>query len=135
MNSLRFIPMMVAALHTACTSMTGTRPDGSTYAYRSVGGDAKDVKITPDGATAAEINTSKSLGVVTKTIGTVAGTSIVTDGLTEGTRIVQGETTRRLMSADKSKVSIDAGREATKQAKIAADAAAAGAVAVPAASP
>ncbi len=112
------------AMQPACTVMAGNRTKG-TYVYASAGGDASDLAIGPEGAAARTINNSKSLGVVTKTIGTVAGTGIVTKGLTDGTRIIQGEGTRRIVAQEGTKRSIAAGREATQQAKIAADAAAA----------
>ena len=116
--------MACLAAQSACTVMAGNRTKG-TYVYASAGGDASDLAIGPEGAAARTVNNSKSLGVVTKTIGTVAGTGIVTKGLTDGTRIIQGEGTRRIVAQEGTKRSIAAGREATQQAKIAADAAAA----------
>ncbi len=112
------------AMQPACTVMAGNRTKG-TYVYASAGGDASDLAIGPEGAAARTINNSKSLGVVTKTIGTVAGTGIVTKGLTDGTRIIQGEGTKRIVSQEGTKRSLAAGKEATQQAKIAAEAAAA----------
>lgn len=122
-GSLLLLMACLAALP-ACTVMAGNQTKG-TFVYASAGGDASDLAIGPEGAAARTINNSKSLGVVTKTIGTVAGTGIVTKGLTDGTRIIQGEGTRRIVSQEGTKRSIAAGREATQQAKIAADAAAA----------
>ncbi len=105
----------------ACTSMTGTRPDGSKYAYHSVGGDASNVDISPDGAKAAEVNNSKSFISGTKTIGTVVGTGIVVGGLNKAAEITENGLTSRTATTEATKVSANAGKEATKQAGIAAD--------------
>lgn len=105
----------------SCTSMTGTRPDGSKYAFHSLGGDAKNVDISPDGAKAAEVNNSKSLISATKTIGTVVGTGIVVAGLNKSAEIAETGLTNRTAATEATKASTAAGKEATKQAQIAAD--------------
>jgi hypothetical protein len=101
--------------------MTGTRPDGATYAYHSLGGDTVGLDISPDGAKAREVNNSKSLISVSKTVGTVVGTGLVVSGLNKGAEIAENGLTNRTAATEATKASTAAGKEATKQAQIAAD--------------
>lgn len=100
--------------------MTGNRTAG-TFMYASVGGDATGLKLTPDGAEAVSVDNSKSFSTGVKTIGTVVATGIVTDGVTAGQQILQDGMSRRLATTEGTTRAISAGKEATKQAKIAAD--------------
>jgi hypothetical protein len=100
--------------------MTGNRADG-TFAYASLGGDATGLKITPDGAEAASVDNSKSFSTGVKTVGTVVATGIVTDGVTAGQQILQDGMSKRLATTEGTKAAISAGKEATKQAGIAAE--------------
>jgi hypothetical protein len=100
--------------------MTGNRTAG-TFTYASVGGDATGLKITPDGAEAASVDNSKSLGTAVRTVGTVVATDIVTDGVTAGQRILQDGMSKRLATTEGTTRAVAAGKEATKRAAIAAD--------------
>lgn len=113
--------LLLCALFVSCTSMSGTRPDGSKFNYTSVGGDASDLDISPDGAKAREVNNSKSLISATKTIGTVVGTGLVVSGLNKSAEIAENGLTSRNATTEATKQSAAAGKEATKQAQIAAD--------------
>lgn len=119
---MKAIPIILAfAALPACTVMHSRRPDGATATYASVGGDAEKVKVTPDGVEAAIVNNSKSFGTGVRTVGTVVATDIVTDGLTAGQQILQDGMSKRLATTEGTTRAVAAGKEATKQAKIAAD--------------
>lgn len=112
--------LLVFALCQSCTVMTGNRNAG-TFAYASVGGDATGLKLTPDGVEAASVDNSKSFSTGVKTVGTVVATGIVTDGLTAGQQILHDGITKRLVATEGTTRAIAAGKEATKQAGIAAE--------------
>lgn len=107
----------------ACTVAGGTDPSGAKHFFGAVGTDAGHINSTPSGFMANNLNNSKTAGVVTRTIGTVATTGLMVDGATQSQAIAEKGLTARAVSGDNTRVSINAAREATKQTKIATDAA------------
>lgn len=112
--------LLVFVLCQSCTIMTGNRTAG-TFAYASVGGDATGLKLTPDGVEAASVDNSKSFNTGVKTVGTVVAADIVADAATAGQQILQDGMSRRLATTEGTKAAVAAGKEATKQAGIAAE--------------
>ena len=120
MKPITLALVAISALLASCQLATGNRNKG-TYFYASAGGDARGLKQTPEGLEAASLETSKSFVPTVKTVGTVVATAILTDGVTAGQQILQDGMSKRLATTEGTKAAISAGKEATKQAGIAAE--------------
>lgn len=108
---LLFLPLV------SCTVMSGNAQKG-TFTYVSFGGDAKGLEISASGAKAAEVNNSKSALSAIRTVGTIS-TAMVVNSMLEN---VQASKTSEVVNASNNATANVAAKEATKQAKIAADA-------------
>lgn len=124
---LLWVLLMLSFALSSCTSIYGNRDKG-TFLYTTLGGDAKGLALTPEGATAESVVTSESFRQASDTIrrlvyAQVAG-SVLRSAAQSWRSVSNAKSaagTARVQATEATKQSAISAQAATEQAKIASE--------------
>lgn len=114
------LPLIFLSAPPACTVINGSTPTGGRYTYATLGGDATNLDLSPEGTKAGTVETAPSF----REVASVAKTAVVVSGLVDGTNAVTNAVKSVKNTKTAATVSKDAAAQATEQQRIAADLAA-----------